>query len=133
MIIFRYSLLMLFLFLAACSGQSELNNTPQILNFTHTFFLNKRPLKVVIFDTPAEREKGLMWVKNLPANHGALFVFDKETEVSFWMKNTLISLDMLFFDENYQLIKSIKNALPCNNKCPIYTAYPVRYVLETNS
>ncbi len=49
-----------------------------------------------IADTPQAHEKGLMFVTELPENEGMLFVFDNEQELMFWMKNTLIDLDMVF-------------------------------------
>ena len=47
-------------------------------------------------DTPKKQEKGLMFVTELPENEGMLFVFDQEDVQAFWMKNTLIDLDMVF-------------------------------------
>lgn len=49
-----------------------------------------------IADTPEKTEKGLMFVKNLPADEGMLFVFEQDDVHLFWMKNTLIDLDILF-------------------------------------
>ncbi|MBR4591732.1 MAG: DUF192 domain-containing protein [Elusimicrobiaceae bacterium] len=49
-----------------------------------------------IADTPEKQEKGLMFVTELPENEGMLFVFEQEDEQVFWMKNTLIDLDMVF-------------------------------------
>ncbi len=51
-----------------------------------------------VADTPKMHEKGLMFVTELPENEGMLFVFDEEDELVFWMKNTLIDLDMIFID-----------------------------------
>lgn len=49
-----------------------------------------------VADTPAKQEKGLMFVKELPENEGMLFVFEQDEDQGFWMKNTLIDLDMVF-------------------------------------
>lgn len=49
-----------------------------------------------IADTPEKQEKGLMFVKELPENEGMLFVFEQDEEQAFWMKNTLIDLDIVF-------------------------------------
>lgn len=49
-----------------------------------------------VADTPEKQEKGLMFVKNLPENEGMLFVFEQDEDQGFWMKNTLIDLDMVF-------------------------------------
>ena len=49
-----------------------------------------------VADTPTKQERGLMFVTNLPENEGMIFVFDQEQPQAFWMKNTLIDLDMVF-------------------------------------
>lgn len=51
-----------------------------------------------VADTPQKQERGLMFVKNLPENKGMIFVFENEQDLSFWMKNTLIDLDIVFLD-----------------------------------
>lgn len=50
----------------------------------------------LIADTPAKQEHGLMYVTDLPEDQGMLFVFDQEDQQLFWMKNTLIDLDIVF-------------------------------------
>lgn len=117
--------------LAACNEQPKSNQQPQALNFNHTVFLNGKPIKVVVFDTPAKREKGLMWVKDLPKDHGALFVFEQEGEVGFWMKNTLIPLDILFFNSEGLLVKGLAASQPCQvQKCELIQAKETKFVLE---
>lgn len=116
--------------LTACNGQSNAEH-PQALHFAQTIFLNQQAIKVAVLDTALEREQGLMWVTELPENHGALFVFEHEGEVGFWMKNTLLPLDILFFNKQGQLIKTIQAAQPCSkNDCPIFVAKQVKFVLE---
>ena len=53
-----------------------------------------------VADTPEKQIKGLMFETHLPENEGMLFVFDKPSEQLFWMKNTLIDLDIVFIDEH---------------------------------
>jgi hypothetical protein len=53
-------------------------------------------IKAAIADTPQAREKGLMFINDLPENKGMLFVFEEEQLQQFWMKNTFIDLDMVF-------------------------------------
>lgn len=55
-------------------------------------------IRAAVADTPQKTEKGLMFVKDLPQDKGMLFVFDQEEEHYFWMKNTLIDLDIIFLD-----------------------------------
>lgn len=53
-------------------------------------------VQALVADTPQKQEKGLMFVTDLPENKGMLFVFDQEKDQYFWMKNTLVDLDMVF-------------------------------------
>ena len=59
--------------------------------------------------TPAEREKGLMFRKELAEGQGMMFIFDDDKIKSFWMKNTLISLDIVYLDENYTAVRIFDN------------------------
>ncbi len=60
-------------------------------------------VQALVADTPAKQERGLMFVTDLPENKGMLFIFDQEEEQAFWMKNTLIDLDMVFIGSNKQV------------------------------
>ncbi len=64
-----------------------------------------------VADTPDKQEHGLMFVKNLPENKGMIFIFDQDEEQVFWMKNTLIDLDMVFIDSN-KTITSVAAEVP---------------------
>jgi len=88
-----------------------------------------------IADTSTEIEKGLMYREILGENEGMLFIFDREKETSFWMKNTLIPLDMIFLNENKEIVHIVENAKPCNSSdCVLYpSGVPVKYVIEVNS
>lgn len=68
-------------------------------------------IKVEIADTAAERSRGLMNRQSLPDGEGMLFVFEEETLSSFWMKDTLLSLDILFVKEG-RIVDIIENAVP---------------------
>lgn len=86
-------------------------------------------LNVEIADTPETRATGLMNRDLLPENHGMLFLFETETQPQFWMKNTKISLDMIFIG-NDGLIKGIhENAIP-EDLTPITAPEPIISVLE---
>lgn len=84
---------------------------------------------VEVADTPAERAQGLMARKSLPASAGMLFVYDSEHEVAFWMKNTLIPLDMIFIDATGAVVAVHENAVPLD-ETPIPSGAPVQIVLE---
>ena len=87
-----------------------------------------------IADDNEERTRGLMFRKILDENSGMLFVFDDEDFQTFWMKNTLIPLDIIFIDNNFRIV-DIKNAAPCEkDPCSLYqSSMPAKYVLEVNS
>jgi uncharacterized membrane protein (UPF0127 family) len=84
---------------------------------------------IEIADTPYERETGLMYRKSLRESHGMLFVFDQEQILSFYMKNTPLSLDLLFLNGELEIIHIYKNARP-NDPNAINSKFPARYVLE---
>lgn len=82
-------------------------------------------------DAPS-REHGLMMRASLPSDHGMLFVFPRSGPQGFWMKNTLIPLDILYFNDQRQLVSVQRDVPPCKaDPCPTYpSAAPARYVLE---
>lgn len=91
--------------------------------------------QVEVAQTQEEREIGLMYRKNLGQNKGMLFIFPKEGIYSFWMKNTLIPLDIIWIDLDNKIIEISKNIKPCKNQdCELITPEKeVLYVLEINS
>ena len=90
---------------------------------------------VEIADEPNERNQGLMFRENLEWDRGMFFIFDDERILSFWMKNTLIPLDMLFIDADFRIVDIKENVPPCkDDPCPSYSSeHPAKYVLEVNS
>ena len=86
---------------------------------------------VDVADDHAERSKGLMFVEEMPKRAGMLFVYERPQPVSFWMRNTLIPLDMLFFDANGVLKRVHSNAVPLD-ETPIPGGQDIQYVLEIN-
>jgi hypothetical protein len=85
--------------------------------------------KVEVADTPASRERGLMFRRHLAANQGMLFDFKTVQPVSFWMKNTLIPLDMVFVGADGRIVSIARNATPMS-EAPISSAGPVLDVVE---
>ena len=84
---------------------------------------------VEIAQTEYERVRGLMYRYRLEQNQGMFFIFDSMAPQSFWMKNTYISLDMLFIDEEMNIVYIHENAFPLSEEA-IHCEVPVRYVLE---
>lgn len=86
---------------------------------------------VDIADDPAERAQGLMFVENMPRFSGMLFVYEQPQSVTFWMKNTLIPLDMLFVSPRGEILALHENAIP-RDLTPIPGGDGVQLVLEVN-
>jgi uncharacterized membrane protein (UPF0127 family) len=86
---------------------------------------------VDVADDVQERAQGLMFVETMPTLKGMLFVYERPQSVSFWMKNTLIPLDMLFASPSGEILNIHENAVPGD-----LTAIPggdgVQMVLEIN-
>lgn len=97
-----------------------------------TIYVLDRPFRVEIADTPEKHALGLMYRRALKSDFGMLFVFAEEEVRSFWMKNTLVALDMIFMNSAGQVIAMHESAPPCTaDPCPNYESdLPARYVLE---
>lgn len=95
--------------------------------------IQKNCFHVKLAQTPQERQIGLMNVTNLPEDEGMLFIFPKEGDYAFWMKDTLIPLDIIWINQNLEIV-NIATAQPCNEVCPVIRSkYPALYVLELNA
>ena len=87
---------------------------------------------VEVADTDAERTQGLMFRDNLAKFESMLFVYDNPQHVAFWMKNTQIPLDILYFTAEGVLLDIRENAAP-GDLVPFRSSGPVQYVLEVNA
>lgn len=91
-------------------------------------------LKVEIADSAEERALGLSLRSYLGDYEGMYFVFDQNTNSSFWMKDMLIPIDILFVDEKGFIVDIKEGQQPCTSSCPsIFSSTSYRYVLEVNS
>lgn len=87
--------------------------------------------------TPAQWQKGLSQRRALKDNHGMVFVFDREQPLHFWMRETLIPLDIIYFNSNGSFNSVHKNVAPCklpkytSSYCPTYASTGnARYAVE---
>lgn len=94
-----------------------------------------KTFKVEIADTREKQALGLMFRDSMPADRGMLFIFPDEAPRSFWMKNTRIALDIMYFDKDLKLVSISADTPPCRvSRCPSYpSVVPARYVLELNA
>ena len=88
-------------------------------------------VKVEIANAPDSRELGLMYRKHLDDNAGMIFIFPNPEAAQFWMKNTMIPLDMLFADSNGKVLGIVANAKPFS-ETPVGGFAGTLYVLEVN-
>jgi len=122
----------LFLFLAVLFfifiSKTEENGQPKVCFDKHCF-------NVEIADSQNERVEGLMNRETLSENSGMLFVFDRLDFHSFWMKNTLIPLDIIWIGKEGEVVFIKKDFKPCKTEnCPIVTSdKKALYALEVNA
>lgn len=86
---------------------------------------------IEIAQIPEEREQGLMYRKSMSDKQGMLFMFEYPEPQSFWMRNTYISLDIIYLNEKMEVVSIQKNAPPQSEK-PLPSGKPAQYVLEIN-
>lgn len=86
---------------------------------------------VEIADTPQERARGLMYRESLPQSAGMLFLYERTQQLSFWMRNTLIELDMLFVDPQ-GVVRHIHHRAQPLDETPISGGPGLIAVLEIN-
>ena len=99
----------------------------------HLFFINNNDtisdLEIEIAADNATREQGLMFRKTMSENRGMLFIFEQSTEQNFWMKNTMISLDILYADSAMKIISIHQNTKPFSEDL-IPSYLPAKYTIE---
>ena len=87
--------------------------------------------EVRVADEPAERSQGLMFVESMPLLEGMLFVYPQAQRATFWMRNTLIPLDMIFAAPSGEVLSIHENAIPLD-QTTIDGGEGIQYVLEIN-
>jgi len=118
------ALFVLALFFSAEAARAAGEQTLEIASKTGVHIFS-----VEIVDNDADRAKGLMYRKELPEGSGMLFDFHRDQEVSFWMQNTYIPLDMIFIRGDGQILRIEENTVPLSTRM-IPSRGAVRAVLE---
>ncbi|SFU38352.1 hypothetical protein SAMN05216480_102118 [Pustulibacterium marinum] len=90
-----------------------------------------KDLEIEVAKTPYETQTGLMYRKTMEENRGMLFMFPRESVHSFYMRNTLIPLDILYINKNLEIVSFAKNAKPMD-ETSLPSGKAVQYALEVN-
>ena len=126
-------------FWVGCAGADNTTNQPDVPPAFETGDIKLLPggarppvtFTVKLAKSAEQWRYGLMFTPDLPDRHGMLFIFETDAVRRFWMKNTQIPLDMLFFDSAGRLVSLIRSAAPFS-LTPRASTGPARYVLEIN-
>ena len=115
------------LLLAACAARAD---SPQIDLPRIALTAGIHRIDAQVAATPAQRQIGLMWRKEMPQNEGMLFIFEQPSVQCFWMMNTLLPLTAAFVADDGRIV-NLADMKPqtTDSHC---SAKPVRYVLEMN-
>ena len=112
-------------------------NLNHLVSSEYNFALVKIQDKDIVFeveiaDTKEKRERGLMFRSILDENKGMLFILPEKSFANIWMKNTILSLDVLFISVDNIIVDLVKETFPLSEK--IYTSKMlVKYILEINA
>lgn len=129
--------------LSACSQTQEKSNTKNTdegrsLEFVRSVsFLTAEgdtvsTIEAAVADDPQERNQGLMDVRDLPQSKGMLFIFEENEPRSFWMANTPLPLDIIFVNEDLEIVR-IHHSTPPFSEKNFLSEKPAKYVIETNA
>ena len=115
--------------LAGCTAEPVRFDTAKVVLETET---GPHTLSVEIARTERQRERGLMYRQELADDSGMLFLFDRDDFISMWMKNTYVSLDMIFVDRHGRVMEVVEHTTP-ESRAIIASAEPVRAVIEVKA
>lgn len=137
----KYSLIFISFLFIACSD-TETSERPateeRTLEYTsEVSFIDARgnevsTIGVAVADDNDSRTEGLMDVTDLPDDSGMLFIFNENRERNFWMANTPLSLDIIFVNEDFEIIRIHQNTTPYSQD-NIPSEKPAKYVVEVNA
>ena len=101
-------------------------NVVDVVSSSGTYTFN-----VEIADDAAEQSRGLMYRRELPADAGMLFLYNREEALSYWMRNTYIPLDIIYINSRAEIVSIARNTQPLSDESiPLH--YPAIAVLEVN-
>ncbi len=92
----------------------------------------KTEIDLEIAKTLFERNRGLMYRRSMPANGGMLFIFEIMGPQSFWMKNTVLPLDIIYVNDQFGIVSIAEHTRPYSLE-PIKSGGPAKYVVEVHA
>jgi uncharacterized membrane protein (UPF0127 family) len=119
--------LFFFFLVIACLGMGPCASPPEVR--IHTAVGEEISITVELANTPEKRGLGLMYRKELEPGKGMFFLFPSEQPLTFWMKDTPLSLDLVFINRDGRVVNIVKGATPYSEK-PLSSERPAQYVLE---
>ena len=121
--------------LAAASGAPALAQYAGPAGRAEAVFPDRTVVSLEVARTEPERNRGLMHRQSMPDRAGMIFIFDRPGIYPFWMKDTLIALDMFWTDTSGKVVWIAESVPPCPaDPCPQYPPKAVAsYVIETNA
>lgn len=102
---------------------------PKLEKLTFETSAGPRVFQIEVALTAEQRQTGLMYRRSMPDDHGMLFDFDRPQEISMWMQNTYVSLDMVFVSADGRVTRIAERTEPLSTRI-IPSEGPARYVVE---
>lgn len=99
-------------------------------NARRTVEIGGKTINVTLADTPASREQGLSGTKGLASDEGMLFIFPRDGKYSFWMKDMLYAIDIVWISSDGKVVYIVPNASPESYPATFTSKMLARYVLE---
>jgi uncharacterized membrane protein (UPF0127 family) len=97
------------------------------------FIIGDSKLKIILSDTEEKRIKGLSGMEKLDYGHAMLFAFDKKDYYGIWMKEMNFPIDIIWFDEKFEVVYFLEDVLPSSYPNIFKPKFPAKYILEVGS